>query len=83
MLNRIIDRTEAALEPYGRALSVLAVAWFVFGIAVNARFVRLPEWPWLSAQTVLWAGVVFNAVWWGFLRPAIARRRAARAGGKP
>jgi hypothetical protein len=80
MLARTIDRIEELLEPYARAISIVAAIWFWLGAAVQARFVRLPEIPWLSESAVFWAGVAVNAVWWGFLNPALRRRRKARAG---
>jgi hypothetical protein len=78
MLTRAIDRIEARLVPYAKGISVLALVWFWFGVAVTAGFIRLPELPWLSKPLVFWAGIAFNVVWWGFLRPAIESRRAAR-----
>ena len=76
MLTRTIHRIEARLAPHAKAISVLAAIWFWLGIAIYARFIRLPELPWLSEQAVFWAGAAFNAVWWGFLRPAIEARRS-------
>jgi hypothetical protein len=78
MLARAIDSVQGRLEPYARPISILAAIWFWLGIAIYAGFVRLPDWPWLSDKALFWAGAAFNALWWGFLRPAIERRRAAR-----
>ena len=79
MLARTVDRIETLFEPYARAISIVAAIWFWLGVAVQARFVRLPEIAWLSESAVFWAGVAVNAVWWGFLNPALRRRRKARA----
>lgn len=79
MLARIIERIEARLAPHARAISILAMVWFRAGIALQARFIRLPELPFISERGVFWAAVVFNAVWWGWLQPAIESRRQARA----
>lgn len=79
MLASAIDRIEARLAPYAKAISIAGMVWFWLGIAIYARFIRLPELPWLSERAVFWAGVVFNAGWWGWLRPAIESRRKARA----
>lgn len=78
MLAQTIDRIEARLAPHAKAVSIVAAIWFWLGIAIYARFIRLPELPWLPADALFWAGVVFNAVWWGFLRPAIEARRSRR-----
>ena len=78
MLDQTIDRIEARLAPHAKAISIIAVIWFWLGVAITARFIRLPDWPWLPDWAVFWTGVAVNAVWWGFLNPAIQRRRAAR-----
>ncbi len=78
MLARTIDRVEARLAPYSKVLSIAAAIWFWLGIAVYARFIRLPDWPWLSEAAVMWTGIAVNAVWWGILRPAIEKRRKLR-----
>jgi hypothetical protein len=79
MLGKAIDRIEERLARHARGISIAAAIWFWFAVAVQARWIGLPDLPWLSEAGVLWAGVVFNAIWWGFLRPAIERRRKARA----
>lgn len=73
-----IDRLEKRLAPYSRAISVVAAVWFWGGVAVTARIVRLPDIPFLTEWMIFWTGVVVNVVWWGFLHPAIQRRRKAR-----
>lgn len=80
MLGHIVDRLEARLAPHARTISILAMIWFWAGIAIQARFVPLPEMPRPLENAIFWAGVFVNAVWWGFLRPAIETRRKARAG---
>lgn len=75
MLERAIDRLEARLAPHSKAISVAAAIWFWVGIAIQARFVPLPDLPRGVEAAIFWAGVAFNANWWGFLRPAIEQRR--------
>lgn len=83
MLGQTIDRIEARLAPWSTAISVLAGVWFWLGIAIYAGFIRLPDWLGLPERALFWAGVTVNAVWWGFLRPAIERRRARKAAANP
>lgn len=78
MLARFVDRIEARLEPHMRAVSYLAAIWFWVGIAFQARFLSLPDLPRALDLAIFWGGVAFNAIWWGFLRPAIKARQAAR-----
>jgi hypothetical protein len=83
MPGRAIDRIEALLEPHAKAISILAAIWFWLSIAIYAGFVRLPQLPWLSDRALFWAGLAFNAAWWGFLRPAMEQRRKARGAAEP
>lgn len=78
MLADTIDRIESRLAPYSKGISIVAVIWFWVGIALQARFISLPELPWLSERAVFWAGVIFNAAWWSWLRPVIEQRRQTR-----
>lgn len=80
MLARAIDRIEDRLAPHTRAVSIAAGVWFWLGVAIQARFIPLPDLPREVASALFWAGVAVNAAWWGFLRPHIEKRRAARAG---
>lgn len=83
MLARAIDRIESKLAPHARSVSIVAAVWFWIGVAVQARFVPLPALPRELEAAIFWGGIFVNAAWWGFLRPAIQRRRATRgaAGG--
>ena len=73
-----LDRIDAALASHSRTISILAMAWFWAGCALAAGFVRLPDIPFVSDKVVFWAGVAVNAVWWGFVHPAIEKRRKGR-----
>ena len=78
-----IDRIDEALVPYSRAISIAAAIWFWGGCALTAGFLHLPDIPFLTDALVFWTGAAFNAVWWGFLRPAVERRRRCRAAAAP
>lgn len=79
MLARALDRTEDFAARHATAIAILAALWFWLGVAITARFIRLPQIDWPFAEpTIFWSGVVVNASWWGFLRPSLERRRQAR-----
>lgn len=80
MLDALIDRLEPSLAPHAKAISIVAAIWFWAGIAIQARFIPIPDMPHAVELGIFWAGVAVNAIWWGFLRPAIEHRRAARSG---
>ena len=46
MLARTIDRVEEKLAPYSKGIAIAGAIWFWLGIAIYARFIRLPDWPW-------------------------------------
>ena len=78
MLSNTIDRWERRLAPHTRAITIAAAIWFWLGIAIQARFLPLPGMPRELELAIFWLGAAFNAVWWGFMRPAIDKRRKAR-----
>ena len=64
---------------YEKIISWVLGAWFVASCAVTARFIRLPDIPGIDEGLIFfWGSAAFNAVWWGFARPAMLRRKAAR-----
>lgn len=76
--DRLIDRWDAFADRYSVPLAVFGFAWMALGWASHARFIELPVWPLLAGISAIIAGVVFNAVWWGFLYPRVQRRRKER-----
>ena len=79
MFGGIVDRADGFLARHQTAVTIVAGVWFWLGVAVAARFIDLPDLPWdLPDAVLLWSGIGANVAWWGFLRPAIERRRAAR-----
>lgn len=78
MSRGVLDRIEIGLASHTRVVSIVAVAWFWLGVGINARFVPLPEIPGWASTALFWGGIGANVVWWGFVRPAIETRRAAR-----
>jgi len=62
---------------YGRTFSAVGAIWFAFGCALYAKFLALPDLPYLTEEIVLYSGAAYNAVWWGFVRPALKRRSMA------
>ena len=70
----MIDAFIRFIDRHRQFLSVIGAIWFALGCAVYARFLVLPELPFLTDDVVLYSGALYNAVWWGFARPAIERR---------
>lgn len=76
-MRHLIDNILRLSEHHKRTLSVVGAAWFALGCAVYARFLELPEIPYLTKEVALYSGAAYNAIWWGFARPAIERRTKA------
>lgn len=64
----------AALVRFERPLSWIAVIWSVLSIAAYARFISLPDVPYITDRNAWMFAAPWNAIWWGFLRPEIERR---------
>lgn len=73
MTNDPMHRAAHFAIRHKRALTIGGAIWFWASMAVYARFVSLPDIPDWARQGFFWAGVAFNAIWWGFVRPQIAR----------
>ena len=70
----LLDRVVAYETRHRRAIGALSAIWFSLGCAAYARFIDLPAIPFVTDRTVLYASAAWNAVWWGFVRPALDRR---------
>ncbi|MBD2841696.1 hypothetical protein [Erythrobacter rubeus] len=67
----------AYVERHSKAFSILGLAWLWFSIAVWARWITLPEIPFLTKDQVATLGIIYNAGWWGFVRPRIMKMKSA------
>lgn len=70
-----IDSLITLADRYRRLLSLLGALWFTLGCAVYAKFVVVPDVPFLTDDIVLYSGAAYNALWFGFVRPLVVRRR--------
>ena len=57
--------------------STIALAWLWFSIAIWARWITLPDIPFLTDQQIATLGTVYNVGWWGFVRPRIEKLKKA------
>lgn len=76
----LLARLERQAERHQKTLSLLAALWFVASTAEAAGFIDLPELPWFGGWFWLVIAAIWNALWWGFARPHLERRRLARRG---
>ncbi len=79
-LDRWLRPIAAALVRFERPLSWIAVIWSVLSIAAYARFISLPDLPYITDRNAWMVAAPWNAIWWGLLRPEIERRTAELEG---
>lgn len=71
MLTRIADWTERN----SRLVSYAGFGLTLFTGALYARFISLPEIPYITEKMLFWASVGWNGLWWGYIHGAIEKRR--------
>ncbi len=70
------DRIVRSFVRYERFFGILGIIWLAMSSAAYARFLSLPKIPYLTDELALYLSAAYNAGWWGFLRPAIERRKS-------
>ncbi|GEM_PF-4594846 len=84
-MDRIWNGLASFAMRHEKALAIAGAAWLALSSAVYARFVALPEIPFLTDEWAIWTSAGWNAAWWGFIHPQIDARRkrlAAEADGE-
>lgn len=71
----MLDRAARFAERHKRLLGVSGFVWLMLSSASYARFVTLPDIPFVTDEMALYASAAYNAGWWGLVRPQIERRR--------
>jgi len=79
-LDLLLRPISVGLVRFERPLSWIAVIWSVLSIAAHARFISLPDVPYITDRNAWMVAAPWNAIWWGFLRPGIERRTAELKG---
>ena len=76
----ILDRIAGFAIRQERAINILGIAWFALSCAITARFIAVPDWidiPYVTDRNAWALSGAWNALWWGFAKPAIDKRREA------
>ena len=74
----MIDRIDVFAQRHRRAIAIVGGIWVVISWASNAHFIALPEIPFLTGTSGVIASSMFMALWWAWLSPRVAKRRADR-----
>lgn len=77
MLDRALSRIANWAERNSQAVSYASFASTILTGAIYARFISIPEIPYVSEQMLFWASIGWNGLWWGYIHGAIQERRQA------
>jgi len=77
-VSAVWDKLAATGARHETLLSIFGGLWLAASCAVYARFISLPDIPFLTDQNAIFLAGGFNAIWWGFLRPKIEKHKAER-----
>ena len=59
-----------------RLFGIAGMVWLAVSCANYARFIDLPDIPFVTDEMALYFSAAYNAAWWGFVRPAFERRKS-------
>lgn len=74
-VERGLDRAARFADRHERAITVAGAIWLAVTCASYVFRIPWPEIPFLTDDTAWMVSGGWNAVWWGFLHPAIEKRR--------
>ena len=69
-------RWERVFARHEFLFSAFGLAWFWFSVAIWARWITLPDIPFVTNQVVLVWTVIYNVGWWSYIRPRIEKLKA-------
>ncbi len=79
-MRQVIDsqlgRAAQFADRHERAIAVAGAIWLAISSASYAFDLKLPEIPFVTDENAWMFSGGWNAAWWGFIRPAIEKRRA-------
>lgn len=82
MLDRMLHAVSGFLLRHERSLGIAGAIWFAVSCASYARFIDLPAIPLVTDRYAFWLAGAWNGAWWGFLHPAVERRKRALLAGQ-
>lgn len=62
-----------------RIFTIAGAVWLAISCASWARFIDLPDIPFVTDRNAWMFSGAYNAVWWGVVHPQIDQRRKAIA----
>ena len=79
-MNRIFNPLVRFAMHHERPIAIIAGLWFALSCAITARFIDVPDWldiPYVTDRNSWAFAGAWNALWWGFIHPALDKRREA------
>ena len=75
MIDAILTRIVLFAMRHERAVTIASTAWFVISCASWIPQIPIPEIPYLTDRNSWMVSGPWNAVWWGFVHPALDTKR--------
>ena len=75
-MSAIFDRAASIADRHERLFTIGGAIWLALSCAAYARFIDLPEIPFVTDRNAWMFSGAYNAIWWGFIHPQIDKRRA-------
>ncbi len=78
-MSKLVDSVLDFEERWERPITIVLGVFFAISCAVYARFITLPDIPRIDEQIIFfWGSAGFNAIWHGFARPVMLKRKSER-----
>ena len=74
-MDRIFNQVANIAARHEKLLGMLAFAWMMFTGAVYARFIELPDIPYLTDRNAWMISGPWNMLWWCYLQPKLAKHK--------
>lgn len=75
MIEHKLTGAAAFADRHQRKIDVAGAIWLALSSASYVAAIDLPDIPFITDQNAWMFSGGWNAAWWGFIHPAIARRR--------
>ena len=79
MIEAAFTRAARFADEHEREITIVSGIWFAISCASYIPFIPIPDVPYITDKNAWMFSGGWNAVWWGFIHPAIDKRRTHAA----
>ena len=73
---QLYARWERVFARHEFLFSAIGLAWFWLSVSIWARWITLPDIPFITDKMVLIFTIIYNVGWWSYIRPRIEKLKA-------